>query len=154
MPNPAPTTVVHPALAQRRAAQVVAELTTNEPPEVLAEVAVRLDRIRSFHPLERVMQRWALSHADVADMFGLSRQAIGKWLNIGVPAGRLTAVADMAAATDLLERYLQPDRIAAVVRRPAPALGNRSLLDLATAGDTAGVLAACRAMFEFGRATA
>ena len=38
----------------------------------------------------------------------------------------------------------------AVVRRPAPALGGKSLLDLASAGDTTAVLVACRAMFQFG----
>jgi hypothetical protein len=63
-------------------------------------------------------------------------------------------VADLAAATDLLVRHLQRDRIPAVVRRPAPALGRRSLLELLDAGEAHGVLAACRAMFAFGDAHA
>jgi hypothetical protein len=129
---------------------VVADLLARESPEVLERVSVRLERLRAVHPLDRVMQTWELSHADVGRMFSISRQAIAKWLNIGVPAERATAVADMAAATDLLQRHIKPDRIAAVVRRPAPALGGQSLLDLAAAGETAAVLAACRAMFQFG----
>jgi hypothetical protein len=48
--------------------------------------------------------------------------AVSKWLEQGVPAERVETVADLAAATDLLVRYLQRDRIPAVVRRPAPAL--------------------------------
>ena len=136
--------------ADERADAVVADLVARESPAVLERVSVRLERMRAIHTLDRVMQAWDLSHADVGRMFSLSRQAIAKWLNIGVPAERVTAVADMAAATDLLQHHLKPDRIPAVVRRPAAALGGRSLLDLASAGETAEVLVACRAMFQFG----
>jgi hypothetical protein len=147
---PARSTSTDQTPADERADAVVADLLARESPEVLERVSVRLERMRAVHPLDRVMQAWDLSHADVAAMFSLSRQAIAKWLNIGVPKERVTAVADMAAATDLLQHHLKPDRISAVVRRPAAALGGRSLLDLATAGETAEVLAACRAMFQFG----
>ena len=44
--------------------------------------------------------------------------AVSKWLEQGGPAERVETVADLAAATDLLVRYLQRDRIPAVVRRP------------------------------------
>jgi hypothetical protein len=57
-------------------------------------------------------------------------------------------VADLAAATDLLDRYVKRERIAAVVRREAPALDGRSLLDLAEGGDTEAVLARTREMFD------
>ena len=137
------------AQADERADAVVADLRARESPEVLERVSVRLDQLRAVHPLDRVMQAWDLSHADVGRLFSISRQAIAKWLNVGVPAERATAVADMAAATDLLQRYLKPDRIPAVVRRAAPAIGGRSLLDLASAGETAAVIVACRAMFQF-----
>ena len=139
-----------PTPADSRADAVVADLLARESADVLDRVSVRLQRMQAIHPLDRVMQAWDLSHADVGRMFSLSRQAIAKWLNIGVPAERVTAVADMAAATDLLQHSLKPDRIPAVVRRPAPALGGKSLLDLASAGDTTAVLVACRAMFQFG----
>lgn len=141
---------VGPAAADHRAEAVVSQLLATESPDVLARIAVRLDQARAVHPLDRVMRAWDLSHADVATMFSLSRQAIAKWLHVGVPAERATSVADMAAATDLLQHHLKSDRIPAVVRRPAPALGGRSLLDLAEAGEFTAVLAACRAMFQFG----
>jgi hypothetical protein len=85
-------------------------------------------------PLERLMGAWALSAAATGRMFGVSRQAVAKWRTHGVPEERLVAVADLEAATDVLERYVRVERIPAIVRRPATILGNRSLLDLAMAG--------------------
>jgi hypothetical protein len=64
------------------------------------------------------------------------------------------AVSDLAAATDLLVRYLKRDRIPAVVRRRSALLDGRSLLELAAAGRTRDLLRACRDMFRFGDAHA
>ena len=89
-----------------------------------------LDQYRSGAALERVLSVWGLSQAEAARLFGISRQAFGKWLAKGVPAERATAIADLSAATDLLVHYLKRDRIAAVVRRPIPALKGVTLLEL------------------------
>ena len=64
-------------------------------------------------------------------MFGVSRQAASRWLEAGIPPGRVQAVADLAEATDLLSRYVKRERIPAVVRRPSEMLGGRSLYELA-----------------------
>lgn len=117
-------------------------------PGWLDQVAEALDAHRAGDQLARVLEVWGLSQADAGRLFGVTRQAVSKWLATGVPAERTTAVADLAAATDLLVRHLQRDRIPAVVRRPAPALGGRSLVDLVAEGDARGVLEACRAMFD------
>ncbi len=111
-----------------------------------------LDRHRARAGLGRVLAIWRLSQAEAAGLFGVSRQALSKWLARGVPSDRLEAVADLAAATDLLVRHLERDRIPAVVRRPASRLGGHSLLELVSAGQTCDVLAACRAMFAFDEA--
>jgi len=95
---------------------------------------------------------WQLSQAKAAALFGVSRQAFAKWLQRGVPADHVVAVADLKAATDLLERYLKRDRIPAVVRRPIRRLDGVSLLDLLGEGDTNRLLSACRDMFDFERA--
>ena len=108
-----------------------------------------LDRLRAADAFTRTTEIWGLSQAEAARLFGLSRQAIGKWRRRGVPAERAGAVADLAAATDLLVRHLKRDRIPAVVRRPIPALGGVSLVELLGQGDTGAVLAACRDMFRF-----
>jgi hypothetical protein len=115
----------------------------------LDSFAEYLDRKRAGHALSRTHEVWGLGQADSARLFGVSRQAVGKWLEQGVPVDRAEAVADLAAATDLLVRYLKRDRIPAVVRRPIAALDGVSLLDLFAQGRTRELLAACRDMFAF-----
>jgi hypothetical protein len=117
-------------------------------PTWLDDLAAALDARRDVAPLQRVMSVWGLTQSDIGEVMGVSRQAVSKWLVTGVPAERTDSVADLAAATDILVRYLKRDRIPAVVRRPAPALSDRSLLQIVAAGDTAGALVACRAMFD------
>lgn len=102
--------------------------------------------------LESFLSIWGLSQAEAARIFGVSRQALGKWKENGIPGARLPAVATLAAASDVLRRHLKPERIPAIVRRPAAAHGGRSLMALATDKGSEAVLAACRAMFDFGRA--
>ena len=111
-----------------------------------------LDRRRTARSFARTLRAWGLSQAEAARCFGVSRQAIGKWLRQGAPAERKTVLSDLAAATDLLVHYLKRDRIPAAVRRPIPALDGVSLLELLAAGDTRGILAACREMFAFEQA--
>ena len=110
-----------------------------------------LDRKVRSEPLERIVALWGLSNAAAARMFGVSRQAFTKWLNTGPPAARVAAVADVAAATDILDRYVKRERIPAVVRRQAPALGGESLLDLVESGNTRTVLERTRVMFDLRR---
>ena len=111
--------------------------------------AETLDRRRAGRSFARTVEAWNLSQAEVARLFGVSRQAVGKWLHRGVPADRAVAISDLAAATDLLRHYLKPHRIPAVVRRPIQTLNGASLMDLLAQGNTRAVLATCRAMFRF-----
>ena len=113
-----------------------------------------LDRQRAGRSFARTITVWALSQAEVARLFGVSRQAVGKWLRHGVPPERAGAISDLAAATDLLVHHLKSDRIPAVVRRPIPSLDGASLVDLLARGDTPALLAVCRDMFRFDRAHA
>lgn len=108
-----------------------------------------LDHRRAGESLARTLDVWGTSQAEAARLLGVSRQAVGKWLQRGAPPARAGALADLAAATDLLVRHLKRDRIPAVVRRPIPALGDVSLVDLLARGDTRSLLRACRDMFRF-----
>lgn len=99
--------------------------------------------------LARILHVWGLRPAEAAVLFGVSRQAVGKWLSSGTPPARAPEVADLAAATDILVRYIERARIPAVVRRHADRLGGGSLVDLGAREGTGAVLAACRAMFDF-----
>jgi DNA-binding XRE family transcriptional regulator len=118
----------------------------------LDEFSEHLDRRRSGNTLTRVLAIWGLNQSDAACIFGVTRQAISKWIEQGLPAERIEPVADLEAATDLLVRYLKRERIPAVVRRASGKLGDASLLDLLKDGDTDTVLSACRSMFSFEQA--
>ncbi len=113
-----------------------------------------LDRRLRASEIDRLLRLWALSAAEVARVFGVSRQAISKWQRVGIPAGRMPAVADLAIATDLLDRYVKRERIPAVVRRSADVLGGRSLLDLAFEQKHAEVRDAVTSMFDLRRVQA
>ena len=82
-------------------------------------------------------------------LFGVSRQAVSKWLTNGAPGERVEQVATVTAITDLLERHVKADRIPAVVRRRAPGLGDRSLLELVSQGRRSEALELTRQMFTF-----
>lgn len=110
-----------------------------------------LDRAVRSQPLERFVQLWGLSNAGAARVFGVSRQAFSKWLQNGPPVSRARAVADLAMATDILDRYVKRERVPAVVRRPAALLDEVSLLDLATSGNTRAVADSVAAMFDLRR---
>ncbi len=140
---------------EREPDQVAVELVeaARDRPAWLAEFTRALGRDAatrsSIAELRRVLSVWDMSQTEAARVFSVSRQAVSKWLSSGVPREHHRALADLAAATDLLEHYLKRERIPAVARRPASNLGSHSLLDVATAGDTESLLRATRAMFDF-----
>lgn len=128
-----------------------ATITATADPDWTRRFVDELDRTVRTEPLERFTELWGLSNSAAAGIFGVSRQAFSKWLKTGPPPGRADAVADLGAATDLLDRYVKRERIPAVVRRPAPMLGDHSLLDIATEGDTRTVAEAVTQMFDLRR---
>ncbi len=113
-----------------------------------------LDRRRAREGFARTLKVWNISQTEAARVFGVSRQAVSKWLRQGIPPERATAISDLAAATDLLVLHLKRDRIPAVVRRPIQTLGGVTLMDLLAQGDTRTLLETCRDMFRFERAHA
>lgn len=129
------------------AGQLIAKYHGN--PGWLDAFVESLERRRSGQELDRVLRTWGLSQSEAGRLFGVSRQAVAKWLRDGVPGERVESVANVAAATDVLTHYLKRDRIPAVVRREATNLDGRSLLDLLATGQTEVLLQKCRAMFAF-----
>lgn len=140
-------------LDPRKAAESLVSSRQNDV-EWLDAFREHLDHRRSGQSLARTLAAWDVSQSEAARLFGVSRQALSKWLDQGVPVERAGIVADLAAATDLLVHHLKRDRIPAVVRRAAPSLGDRSLLDLLRQGDSSALLQACRDMFSFDHAQA
>lgn len=140
-----------PEVAHRRAvAEAPAEYRSQYSNEHwLGEFSEHISRHLLERSLTRTLEVWGLNQSDAAKLFGVSRQAFGKWVARGVPAARLAAVADLSAATDLLTRHLKRDRIPGVVRRKADMLDGNSLIDLVATERTTEMLAACHAMFDF-----
>lgn len=136
-------------LADLEPRDAAARLVAEHDEEWVARLTDELDRHLSGRQLERVMRLWQLSRTELGALFGVSRQAVSKWITDGVPADRVEQVADLEAITDLLDRYLKRDRIPAVVRRQAPRLGDSSLMELVTAGRSDEALRLTREMFTF-----
>lgn len=100
-------------------------------------------------PLQRAMEILDLSSSEIGDIMGVSRQAIDKWLLSGVPADRSTRITTIAEIATVLHRRLRRGHVPGVVRRPAPAFGGRSFLDLMKDEREDDVLATVRSSFDY-----
>ena len=118
----------------------------------LDSVAADLLSDHATGSLSRIMAVLDMNQTDISHVFGVSRQAVQKWLAVGeVPTAQRPRLADLEALSDLMVHYVKPDRVPAVVRRPTRHLDGQSLLDgLAT--DPERTLAYARWMLDFTRA--
>jgi transcriptional regulator with XRE-family HTH domain len=107
---------------------------------------------RADTPLDHISEVLGLSRTELAALFGVRRQALDQWATRGVPSERQEKVATLGAIADLLAAKLKRDRIPGVVRRPAPAYGDRSILDAIAAGDEDRVLAELQGAFDWAAA--
>jgi len=91
--------------------------------------------IRSMQPpLIRVKDLFGLTNSDVADLFGVKRQAVDQWEESGeVPTARREKLANVLTVGDLLQRKLSPGRLPLIARRRAGAYGGITMLDMVTA---------------------
>jgi hypothetical protein len=80
-------------------------------------------------PLIVIGRELQLNKAELGEVFGVSRQAVSEWRDKGVPSARLRDVSQVLKAVSILSRKLKPGRTGLVVRRPAAALGGRTLLE-------------------------
>lgn len=134
-----------------RPEELARELVDSAEPDWLRDLVDALDREVRTAPLERLTALWDLSNAAAARLFGISRQAFSKWLDKGPPPDRADDVARVAAITDLLDRYVKRERIPAVVRRPAPMLGDRTMVEMLGRGEYAKVADLVAGMFDIRR---
>ena len=99
--------------------------------------------------LEPLAAAWQLSVTDVARLFGVARQAVQQWLDAGVPSARQPKLAVILRIADLLDRNLVPERLPAVVRTPATAYDDRSILEAIADDDHETVLCAVERSFDW-----
>lgn len=87
------------------------------------------------HPIARLAAAWELTQTDLGRLFGVKRQAIAQWLEQGIPAARQPKLLTILKIADLLQWNVLPERIPAIVRTPAPAYGDRSMIHVIAADE-------------------
>lgn len=106
---------------------------------------------QSGSPLRRAMTTLQLSSSDVADLMGVKRQAVDRWLLTGPPAERGAKIGAMAEIADLLRYRLRDGMPPVVVRRPAEAYGGSTMLDLIAQDEHEWLLRSVKESFDFAR---
>lgn len=127
------------------------QLIESADPDWLRELVDALDREVRVEPLERLTTLWDLSNAAAARIFGVSRQAFAKWLGAGPPADRVDDITAVDNITGTLDRYVKRERIPAVVRRPSPKSGGRSIIEMLEDGDYEQAVELVRSTFDLRR---
>ena len=80
---------------------------------------------------KRVKDLFGLSNSEVANLFGVKRQAVDQWEQSGeVPTARREKLANLLSVGELLERKLSPGRLPLVARRSAEAYGGITMLEM------------------------
>jgi len=97
----------------------------------------------------RIADTFALSVDELGAVFGGAAQDATRWLASGFPADRVGKAIIILEIANLLTRYLRPDRIGVVVRKPAAAYGGHTMLEMIEAGEHNVVLDGVRASFNF-----
>jgi transcriptional regulator with XRE-family HTH domain len=108
-----------------------------------------LDQLTEGEPLRGIMIALDINLTELGELFGVSRQAVAQWLEQGVPSDRQAKVATVAAICDLLERKLKTGRLPGVARRPAPAYGDRTMLQLIADDEHEWLLESVRESFDW-----
>lgn len=71
-------------------------------------------------PLARVRELFGLNTGEIAELFGVKRQAVEQWAQNGdVPPARREKLANLLSVGELLERKLSPGCLSLVARRRA-----------------------------------
>ena len=102
-------------------------------------------------PLRRAMETLNLSKSDIANLMGVTRQAVDKWLLAGPPAERASKIGAIAEISDILRYRLLPGLPAEVVRRPAEAYGGRTMVNLIAGDEHEWLLQSVKDSFDFNR---
>ncbi|HZM54746.1 MAG TPA: hypothetical protein VFC03_06930 [Acidimicrobiales bacterium] len=90
-----------------------------------AMTSLRLDE----EPLTVIGRELGLNKRELGGVFGVSRQAVGDWMDKGVPSQRMSDVSTALKVVQVMSRKLKPGRLPLVAHRPAPAFGGKTLLE-------------------------
>ena len=114
-------------------------------------LAHALQDVEHSQPLRRAMETLGLSKTDVAQLMGVTRQAVDKWLLAGPPSDRAAKFGAIAQIADLLRYHLLPGLPAEVARKPAEAYGGRTMLEVIADDEHEWLLQTTKDSFDFTR---
>lgn len=103
----------------------------------------------STTPLRRAMTTLDLSSGAFADLMGVTRQAVDKWLSSGPPPQRLPKIGTVVEIADILRYRLREGMAPIVARRNAAAYDDRTMLDLIAADEHQWLLRDIEKMFDY-----
>ncbi|MGH1506248.1 MAG: hypothetical protein ACRBI6_22045 [Acidimicrobiales bacterium] len=116
--------------------------------KAMAEVEYEQERTS---PLRRAMTTLDLASGEVAELMGVKRQAVDKWLFAGPPIDRSEKIAAVSEIAEILRHRLREGMPAVVARRPADAYGGRTMLELIAADEHEWLLQSVRESFDYAR---
>jgi len=91
-------------------------------------------------------ETWSLTSAQMSELLGVDTMTYAMWHLTDVPVEHRRQVEVLEAITFLLERRVKAVSIAQSLRRPLPAFSDRSLLEMARAGEFHLLAAAVRSL--------
>ena len=106
---------------------------------------------RSAFPLRRAMTTLDLSSSDIADLLGVTNQAVEKWLLAGPAADHAAKIGALAEIADILSHQLRDGLTAVVVRRRVDGYGGRNMLEVIVDGDHERLLHSIKDSFDLTR---
>ncbi len=112
--------------------------------------AIELEQ-QSAAPLRRAMTILGMTSTDIAEVMGVKRQAVDKWLLTGPPSDRVAKIGVIAEIAEILRYRLRDGMPPVVARRRAAAYADRSMLELIAADEHDWLLADVRESFDFSR---
>lgn len=90
--------------------------------------------VATLHPhaaaVRRIKELFGLSDAELANLFGVKRQALAYWREHGIPAGRAADVDRIYELAERFARTFKAARLPQIVRTAGRGLGNRSVLEV------------------------
>ena len=104
---------------------------------------------RCATPLRRAMKTLDLRSGDVAALMGVTRQAVDRWLANGPPPERMPKIGAVVKIADILRYRLREGMPPIVARRPAPAYGDRTMIELIAADEHDWLLRDLEGMFDY-----
>ena len=103
----------------------------------------------SRSPLDTIAETFALSETELAELFGVRRQAVAQWRRDGIPSARQEKVATVASIGDLLSRRLKAERVPGVARRAADAYNGLTMLEMISRDRHGELLESVRESFDY-----